>query len=158
MPEIDLFASRLNKQVERYISWKIDPGPLSADAFTCDWSNLVFYAFPPFTILSRVVQKIRSESAVGLLVFPQWPTRSWYPMILRMCTTSPPQEQQTLIDTATPTRGSAPIVQQNEPPGMLGVRQLYERQDLSARTISLLMNSRRDSTKKTVQYLSNPMG
>ena len=33
-PDIDLFASRLNYQVGRYVSWKPDPGAWAVDAFS----------------------------------------------------------------------------------------------------------------------------
>ena len=32
-PEIDLFASRLNKQLTTYVSWKPNPGAIHVDAF-----------------------------------------------------------------------------------------------------------------------------
>ena len=57
-PDIDLFASRLNAQLEDYISWKPDPRARFIDAFTIDWSCFFFYAFPPFCMVSRCVQKI----------------------------------------------------------------------------------------------------
>ncbi|XP_068675354.1 uncharacterized protein [Montipora foliosa] len=38
-PEVDPFASRLNFQLDRYVSWKPDPGALAVDAFTLDWSS-----------------------------------------------------------------------------------------------------------------------
>lgn len=37
-PDIDLFASRLNFKLERYVSWKPDPYALYIDAFTVDWT------------------------------------------------------------------------------------------------------------------------
>jgi len=39
VPEIDLFASRLNAQLTRYVSWKPDPGSESVNDFTLDWSK-----------------------------------------------------------------------------------------------------------------------
>ena len=47
-PDIDLFASRLNAQVETYVSWKPHPMAKFGDAFSVDWSQFFFYAFPPF--------------------------------------------------------------------------------------------------------------
>ena len=38
-PEIDLFASRLNNQLKRYVTWLPDPNAESVDAFTLDWGN-----------------------------------------------------------------------------------------------------------------------
>lgn len=56
VPNIDLFASRLNKQNDCYISWTPDPDAFAVDAFTLSWTNLSFYDFPPFSILDRVCQ------------------------------------------------------------------------------------------------------
>ena len=60
-PEIDLFASRLNKQHPCYVSWKPDPGASFTDAFTISWSDYYFYAFPPFSIILRCLQKIEQS-------------------------------------------------------------------------------------------------
>ena len=46
MPEIDLFASRINNQFERYVSYRPDPGAFAIDALSLSWTNLDFYAFP----------------------------------------------------------------------------------------------------------------
>ena len=40
---IDLFASRLNNQLESYCSWKPDPGCTYVDAFSTTWSKLNFF-------------------------------------------------------------------------------------------------------------------
>lgn len=69
-PTIDLFASRLNYQIKPYISWKPDPEAFVVDAFTLDWSTHVFYAFPPFSLLGRVLQNIQQDQAEGILILP----------------------------------------------------------------------------------------
>lgn len=74
LPEIDLFASLGNHKCARYISWFRDPGAESVDAFTVSWANLFFYAFPPFSLILRALQKIRNERAMGILVVPLWPS------------------------------------------------------------------------------------
>ena len=77
-PKIDLFASRLNKQVPKYVSWSPDPEAIAVDAFTLAWSNMFFYAFPPFSCVALSIQKILRERAVGILVVPLWPTQPWW--------------------------------------------------------------------------------
>ena len=72
VPDIDLFASRLNNQIPNYIAWKHDPGAMYIDAFTCNWFDKQFYAFPSFSIIGKVVQKICTEKATSLS-----PGRSW---------------------------------------------------------------------------------
>ena len=77
-PDIDLFANRLNKQVDCYVSWNPDPGAIAIDAFTIEWTNRFFYAFPPFSCISRCISKILKEGATGVLVVPWWPTQAWW--------------------------------------------------------------------------------
>jgi len=89
VPNIDLFASRLNKQKDGYISWKPDPDAFAVDAFTLSWTNLSFYAFPPFSILDRVCQNILKDKAEGILIAPYWNTQSWYPVLMKMCLKPP---------------------------------------------------------------------
>ena len=56
-PDVDLFASRLNKQLNRFVSFKPDPEAIDIDAFSISWTNLKFYAFPPFSCISPCLQK-----------------------------------------------------------------------------------------------------
>ena len=51
MPEIDLFASSLNKQLHRYASWMPDPDALYIDAMPISWENHFVYLFPPFSMI-----------------------------------------------------------------------------------------------------------
>ena len=88
-PQIDLFASRLNYQLEPYISYQPDPGALAVNAFHSDWSQFTFYAFPPFSIIQRTLSKIREDQATGLLIVPKWPTQTWYPQLLKMLVQHP---------------------------------------------------------------------
>ena len=80
-PEVDLFASRLNKQFTKYCSCRPDPEAMYIDAFSVSWKNLKFYCFPPFSCVLQAVQKIKQEKATGILVIPNWPTQPWYPLI-----------------------------------------------------------------------------
>ena len=85
-PDIDLFASRLTFQLKPYVSWMPNPEACHVDAFTFDWGNYTFYAFPPFSILSRVIKKIETD---GILVVPDWPTQAWYSVLRRMMISQP---------------------------------------------------------------------
>lgn len=83
-PDIDLFASRVNTKCDKYISWHRDPSAWNVDAFTINWSKFFFYAFPPFCLLLKVIQKIRTDKATGIIVFPMWPSQPWYPLLMSM--------------------------------------------------------------------------
>ena len=46
--------------------------------------------FPPFPLLSKVMQKLRStQVAEVILVAPWWPSQSWFPHLLRLCVEHP---------------------------------------------------------------------
>ena len=55
-PEIGMFASRLTKQILIYIYWLPDPESSVIDAFTIHWNNILIYAFPPFSIIWRMMK------------------------------------------------------------------------------------------------------
>lgn len=82
---IDLFASRLNAKHVTYASWKPDPSALFVDSFSKNWSEFNnFYAFPPFSMIMKCLQKISEEEAQGIMLVPLWPTQPWFPKIMRM--------------------------------------------------------------------------
>ena len=86
---IDLFASRLNHQLPRYISWRPDPQAHSVDAFTFDWSSCYGYIFPPFSLLSSVLQKLEAEQAQAVVICPMWTTQAWFPKLLKLLVDNP---------------------------------------------------------------------
>lgn len=88
-PSIDLFASRLNFQTKPYIAWHPDPGAFAIDAFSVDWGKHHFYAFPPFNLIDRVLQKVESDQASGILIVPQWTTQPWFPVLMRLLVQEP---------------------------------------------------------------------
>lgn len=88
IPEIDLFATQINTKCTRYISWKRDPHSIAIDAFTIDWKNINFYAFPPFSLVARVLNKIIADQAEGLVVVPYWETQPWFPIFKRLQTSN----------------------------------------------------------------------
>jgi len=85
----DLFASRLNKQLDRYISWRPDPGAILTDAFQTNWKELEGYAFPPFALIGRCLQKVRVEQSTIVLVAPLWRNQAWFPMLLDLAVELP---------------------------------------------------------------------
>ena len=86
----DLFASRLNFQVEKLCSWKPDPQSEFINAFTVDWGKFYFiYLFPPFSLLNRCIRKIKTDKASGMIIVPYWPTQIWFPALMELVTDNP---------------------------------------------------------------------
>jgi len=84
-PITDLFATYVNRKCKQFCSWRPDPLAWRIDAFTVDWSKLTFYAFPPFSMILRCLQKINHGGGEGIVVVPYWPSQSWWPLFKRLC-------------------------------------------------------------------------
>lgn len=84
-PDIDLFASRLNCQIPNYCSWVPDPGASWIDAFSFKWDQFrLIYAFPPFSLLTRVLQRIKVEKVPAIVVIPNWRGQTWWSVARNM--------------------------------------------------------------------------
>ena len=102
---IDLFASWLNTQLPEFISYRPDPESKAVNAFTQSWTDLKFYAFPPFICLPRVIQKIWQDRAEGILVMRDWHNQSWYSQFCNMITRDVilPSRQDLLLSPTDPS-------------------------------------------------------
>jgi len=79
---IDLFASYRNHQIQRFYSWKPDPQAIAVDALAQVWGNEVPYAFPPFALVGRCLQKVNQEGLKFLLLIaPIWRAQHWYALL-----------------------------------------------------------------------------
>ena len=81
--QVDLFATCLN-QLPQYVSCRPDPSAMATDAFQVCWTNLDAYAFPPFSLVGRCLQKVRPEQSTLIVVAPVWPAQAWYPLLLEL--------------------------------------------------------------------------
>jgi len=84
-PSIDMFASHRNNQLATYASWKPDPKASYVDAFTMCWDKFeAIYLFPPFSVIDRVLDKLRSYKGKALIIFPRWDRQPWFPSMQRL--------------------------------------------------------------------------
>ncbi|EYC23896.1 hypothetical protein Y032_0014g2204 [Ancylostoma ceylanicum] len=81
VPEVDLFASRSNAKCQKYFSFLPDPDSTAVDAFKQSWLGISAYAFPPFSLVGRVIAKAVRERARLILVCPRWPSQPWWPLV-----------------------------------------------------------------------------
>ena len=79
-PNLDLFRSRVSRQVPAYIFWKLDPHNKGRDAFQTLWSQMSGYAFPQFPSISRILGKVLTEHIYLILVMT-WQAQSLYPRL-----------------------------------------------------------------------------
>ena len=72
LPQIDLFASRLNHQLPKYLSWHRDTSNCAVHSLQHSWRNLYGYAFPPFCLIEKVLAKVRWNQSLLLIVTLAW--------------------------------------------------------------------------------------
>ena len=87
--KIDLFADRLNTQLENYMSWRPDPYAMGMDAFQIPWNNKRGYAFPPFCLITRCLSKVLKEKSEIVIITPAWQTQPYYPLLLTLSIDNP---------------------------------------------------------------------
>ena len=78
VPEIDLFATRLNNRLPKYVSPVPDSRAYDVDAMSMEWDRLHAYAFPPISLLPAVLKKVEQSEGRLVLVAPWWPTAQWF--------------------------------------------------------------------------------
>ena len=89
-PQIDLFATRFNHKLPQFVSPVPDPLALAVDALTLPWDELDAYAFPPTTILGKVVEKLLDSPCRRLiLIAPGWPNMPWFLDLVAMSSQIP---------------------------------------------------------------------
>ena len=77
---IDLFATSMTHRLPVYFSPMYNPMSADTDAMLQPWDGLQAYAFPPFGLLPRVLEKVRASRNLELtLVAPFWPQHLWFP-------------------------------------------------------------------------------
>ena len=81
---VDLFATRINRQQQRFFSLRPEPESAGVDAFNQVWADENAFAHPPICLVDRVLQKVDRERATLTLVAPLWFAQHWYPVLIDM--------------------------------------------------------------------------
>ena len=106
LPDVDCFATSQNAQVPRFFSWTFDPRSLGTDFFKQKFTHngLRLYGNPPFSVVGRVLDKVRREGLEMLLVVPCWTGQPWWPLLQTMYTAPPlllPRAENTFLPVST---------------------------------------------------------
>lgn len=155
--KVDMFATRLNNQIETYISWKPDPFAMAVDAFQVSWREIQGgYAFPPFCLIGRCLQKLKAERATMLLLAPVWPAQHWYPTLLE-CLIDHPMllcPYQDLL--MNPFGQGHPLLLRRPPLQLAAWRVSGDREKQEAFQLRLPISSRRVGVQVPTQFTSQP--
>ena len=150
-PEIDLFATRLNTQLPKFVSWKPDPASCFVDAFTISWKSLYFYAFPPFCQIQRCLQKIFVGTSTS---GNHDPTCLAYSSLVATTAKNVNCNPISLAKAGGPTftitlsSNTTPLKEEIDYAGMSPVWQSIQDRGISEAAAKLIIASWRDRTKK----------
>ena len=148
--QVDLFASALNARLPRYCSRVQDPAAWRIDAFSFQWKGFRGYAFPPVSLIPRILRKIREDQARVVLIAPWWPRRNWFPELVGLLPgpprTLPPSARP---DSAADIADSAPTAERAAPDCVAIIRRTGTQAGLSDRAAALVASSRHISTCET---------
>ena len=61
------------------------PIAVEVDAVSISWKGMYAYAFPPFVMLRRVIEKLhRDHPCEMILIAPKWPNQTWYVRLIEL--------------------------------------------------------------------------
>ncbi|KAL6467752.1 hypothetical protein MHYP_G00234290 [Metynnis hypsauchen] len=86
---VDLFASRENAHCPLYFSLLDGNAPLGVDALAHPWPNLLLYAFPPLSLISPTLVRVRDQGLSLILIAPHWPSKHWVAEIVQLLAGQP---------------------------------------------------------------------
>lgn len=86
LPEVDLFATRDNAQLQTFVSPCPDNLAAGSDALTINWNRWnTIYLYPPTVILPRIIPLLEIFKGQGILIAPLCVASGWFQSLNRMC-------------------------------------------------------------------------
>ncbi|KAI9555049.1 reverse transcriptase [Daphnia sinensis] len=82
-------GSLWNRQLDSCVSWRLQPGALTVDAFSVNWTWMRGYAFPPFCLIQKILSKTMRDLAEITLIAPCWLAQAWFPTVLELVSEPP---------------------------------------------------------------------
>ena len=83
--QVDRFATRENRVVERYFSRWMEEEAEGQDGLTGEWVERS-WVFPPPRLVPDVLRKLAgAPDAVAIVIVPRWTGAAWWPAFLRVC-------------------------------------------------------------------------
>ena len=123
VPEVDLFATRVNSKLPSFISPCPDEMALAWDARFLNWNRFgSLYVFPPLNLLPDAVMRLERFRGSGFVIAPMWRTRDWFPILGERCPIRVPLPRGYTLSAHLQRSGSDGRAM--EPLGMASVRSL----------------------------------
>jgi len=102
--DVDLFSTRENALLPKFVSLNESPGALALDAFTLDWSQFHHpWVNPPFALIHRVLSHAILTKACITLLVPEWRSATWWALLCdfaaRICVLPAPSHHYVTAST-----------------------------------------------------------
>ena len=81
---VDLFATRLNQQLPRFVSWRPDHEAIATDAFQCPLVGENPWCFPRESLIPHLVGLLTRLRKTATPVAPRLPSKPWWPDLVRV--------------------------------------------------------------------------
>lgn len=88
-PHVDLFATADNCVVPTFCARNPHPLAWAVDALGLDWSGMQAYAYPPISLIPKVLEKVEGGPCRILLIAPLWPRQHWFPRLVSLVAAPP---------------------------------------------------------------------
>ena len=90
-PPVDLFATRFNNKLSKFLSPVLDQKARKVDVLSLHCEGLDAYAFPAVSILGQAVSKLVDQSCWRMvLIAPGWPNMPWFWDVVGLLVQIPP--------------------------------------------------------------------
>ena len=70
-PQVGLFATCLNKQIDKYVSWMPDPYCIAVNVLNFSWKTHKIYVFPPFSLAGAAISKLIRDNTIRIMIIPK---------------------------------------------------------------------------------------
>ena len=88
-PMVDLFATQYSHRLPLYVSPMRDHKAIGKDALARSWANMEVYAYPPTSLLQKVLAKAAIERPRLILIAPFWRASPWFPDLMSLAREGP---------------------------------------------------------------------
>src|SRR5690606_5405411 len=72
------------KCLPRFASWKVDEQATHVDALSHLSRRENGYANPLFSVIGKILQKLRRTNRNMTIIVPAWPSQFWWPLLLEL--------------------------------------------------------------------------
>ena len=78
-PHVDLFATRFNHKLPKFVSPVPDPIAWAVEALSLPLEDLDVYIFPPVSLLGHIISKVMDQGCQRMiLIAPGWSNMPWF--------------------------------------------------------------------------------